>query len=148
MFTEFSEISLYDRTRSFTLIHSSKRYVYGCIRWNTVVLRRGFRGKRRWCYVVYGAATYGRNTAHTKRVFHGPYTVVIILFTAVSVSVNDDLRSFTIVVMVDLGSTLFSNRYRLSNNNSKKIRSVNFICCDQLISSIWRTDLVYNLLKS
>ncbi len=48
-------------------------------------------------------AIYGRNTVPTKRVFHGPYTVVIFMYTNVFVSVNDGKLSFAIVVTLDLG---------------------------------------------
>ncbi len=47
-----------------------------------------------------------RNTVPTKRVFHGPYTVVIIMYTNVHVRVNDGKLSFAIVVMLDLGYSL------------------------------------------
>jgi hypothetical protein len=49
-------------------------------------------------------AIYGRNTVPTKRVLHGPYTVVILMYTNVCVRVNGGLWSFAIVVTLDLGT--------------------------------------------
>jgi hypothetical protein len=51
-------------------------------------------------------AIYGRNTVPTKRVSHGPFTVIIITYTNVFVRVNDGKPSFAIVVTLDLGKEL------------------------------------------
>ncbi len=61
-----------------------------------------FYGRKRWV-----SSTYGRNTVPTKRMFHGPYTVVIVMYTNVYVIVNDGKPPFMIVVMFDLG--IYSN---------------------------------------
>jgi hypothetical protein len=50
---------------------------------------------------------YGRNTIPTKRVSHGPYTVVIVMYTNLCVRVNGGFPSFAIVVTLDLGSNVY-----------------------------------------
>jgi hypothetical protein len=54
-------------------------------------------------FVVNDTTGYGRNTVAIKRAIHGPVTVVNIAFTAVYVNVHVRIRSFTFVVMMDLG---------------------------------------------
>ena len=84
--------------------------VYFRVRQNTAVLRHRFQRKRCSFFAVYDTASYDRNTVHTKRVIYGPYTVVILSVTAVYVIVDGSLRSFTIVVMIDLGSKVTTSR--------------------------------------
>ncbi len=60
-------------------------------------------------------AIYGRNTVHIKCFIYGTDTVVIILVPIVSVSVNDCVRSFTVFVMLDLGS--FDRRYNRQSSS-------------------------------
>jgi hypothetical protein len=67
------------------------------------VLRHVYRWKQQKYYAVYDTATYGRNTVPTERLFHGSYTVVIIMYPNVYVRVNDGKLSFAIVVVLDLG---------------------------------------------
>ncbi len=98
-------------------------FFYGCIRLITLIY-----GSKRCCILPctskYGrftarislettgvlrrirTAIYGRNTVPTKRVFHGPYTVVIFMYTNVFVSMNDGKLSFPIVVTLDLGMSI------------------------------------------
>ena len=78
--------------------------VYCSFRQNTAVLRHRFQCKRCSFFAVYDTASYGHNTVHTNRVIYGPYTVVMLSVTAVYVIVNGGMRSFTIVVMIDLGT--------------------------------------------
>ena len=91
--------------------------VFGRIRQNTVVIRHVFYCKRWASSAVYGTVEYGRNTVPTKCLFHGTYTVVIMTFTNVYISVNDGLPSFTIIVMLDLGML----------ENGEQIRAISFV---------------------
>jgi hypothetical protein len=76
--------------------------VFGRIRQNMAVIRHVFYCKRGPSSAVYGTVEYGRNMVPTKCVFHGPYTLVIMTFRNVYISVNDVLPLFTIIVMLDL----------------------------------------------
>ncbi len=67
---------------------------------------------------VYSTAKYGRNTVHTKRLFHGPYTVVIITYTDVRVRGNGGKPSFTITVTLLLGGhEIFITSYKEKEEN-------------------------------
>ena len=86
--------------------------VYCRVRQNRVVLRHRFPCKRCSFFAVYDTASYDRNPVHTKRVIYGPYTVVILSITTGYVIVNVRMRSFTVVVMIDLGT-----HYRPASSN-------------------------------
>jgi hypothetical protein len=80
-------------------------------------------------------AIYGRNTVPTKRVSHGPYTVVIIMYTDVFAKVNNRKLSFAIVVTLDLGvltivKKFFFNRFSTDfiNIRTSEITSSNHRC--------------------
>ena len=77
--------------------------LYYRVRLKTAVLRHVYHCKRHRYSAVYDTAWYDRNTVPTKRVIYGPFTIVNVSFTAVYVVVNDCLRSFTIVVLMDMG---------------------------------------------
>ncbi len=96
----YSSTAVYSWLRQPTVVSVG---VSGRIRQNTVVIRHVFYCKRWASSAVYSTVEYGRNTVPTKCLFHGPYTVVIMTFTNVYISVNDGLPSFTIIVMLDLG---------------------------------------------
>ncbi len=86
--------------RFITVVNVS---VYYHVRQNTTVLRHVCRDKQCTCFVVYNTTLYDCNTVLAKRVMNRSYTVVIFSFTAVYVIFNCGIRSFTLVVMLDLG---------------------------------------------
>ena len=94
----------YGRIREYTHVNNA---VYWRFSENTTGLRYVFQCIRYPYFTVYVSQKYDRNTGHMKRVIYGAFTVVIIPFTNVYISVNARIRSFTIVVIVDLG---ISNR--------------------------------------
>ncbi len=78
------------------------------------VIRDVYYCKRRASFTVYGTVKYGRNMVPTKCVFHSPYTVVIMTFKNVYINVKDGLPSFTIIVMLDLGSICISLMWNMN----------------------------------
>ena len=106
----YSSTAVYNCLRQRTVVSVG---VFGRIRQNTVVIRHVFYCKRWASSAVYGTVEYGRNTVPTKCLFHGPYTVVIMTFTNVYISVNDGLPSFTIIVMLDLGKFVFLSVFHI-----------------------------------
>ncbi len=79
--------------------------IYDRIRRKAAVLRYVFRCKRWPFFDIYYTASHDRNTVPAKRAIYGTFTAVSSPFFKVYVNENGGIRSFKIVVSIDLGTT-------------------------------------------